>query len=548
MDVTRGSAPFIVGFTDTSDGHVTSWEWDFGDGTSSETKNPAHSYATAGPVTVRLTVSGSGGTDVATVVDAIDVQPGPLARVEVSPKEITVQVQETAKLGVSAFDSFGNEISDVLLSWNTIGPVGSIDDSGLFAAGTQAGSYKGLVNVTAIFGEKNRQASYDVTINPGPLSTVALEPNEVSLDIGATQSFTVQVTDQFGNAITDALVSWSVLAGAGTLDDNQVFTAGTKAGVTLEAIRVDVVQGTARALATADVSIEPDPLTLVEVHPSDVVLDTGIPQQFTATGFDTYGNEVPGLAFIWTTTGGAITQDGLFTAGSQPGSYKIQASATFRTSIRSASAAVDVFSWSWWPGDGDANDAAEDNHGTLVNGTTFAPGIIGQAFSFDGRNDYVGLERQLSVSSGFTYSAWVNFNSSSIDTSQTFFNNNQFFIWKSGDSEGNRFGIWVTTDDQLVNPRAESVITVKPETWYHVAGTWDGAWLRIYVNGVLEDSRVREGPLTSRIAAARIGQGGQTFLTIWQFDGLIDEIKFYSRALNAEEIKARYEAEVQSDP
>ena len=39
---------------------------------------------------------------------------------------------------------------------------------------------------------------------------------------------------------------------------------------------------------------------------------------------------------------------------------------------------------SWWPGEGNANDIANSNSGTLVNGAAFAPGVVNQAFSFDG--------------------------------------------------------------------------------------------------------------------------------------------------------------------
>jgi hypothetical protein len=44
---------------------------------------------------------------------------------------------------------------------------------------------------------------------------------------------------------------------------------------------------------------------------------------------------------------------------------------------------------SWWPGEGDANDIVGNNDGTPVGGTTFAPGIVGQASSFDGMDDVV---------------------------------------------------------------------------------------------------------------------------------------------------------------
>src|SRR5205085_1655519 len=44
---------------------------------------------------------------------------------------------------------------------------------------------------------------------------------------------------------------------------------------------------------------------------------------------------------------------------------------------------------SWWPGDGHARDIQGSNNGRLLGGTTFAPGVVGQAFSFDGMGAYV---------------------------------------------------------------------------------------------------------------------------------------------------------------
>ncbi|MFO8009510.1 MAG: PKD domain-containing protein [Dehalococcoidia bacterium] len=52
-------------FTDLSQGTVTDWRWNFGDGTTSNLKNPTHSFAFPGTYTVRLTVEGPGGSDVA---------------------------------------------------------------------------------------------------------------------------------------------------------------------------------------------------------------------------------------------------------------------------------------------------------------------------------------------------------------------------------------------------------------------------------------------------------------------------------------------------
>ncbi|WP_011308636.1 PKD domain-containing protein [Methanosarcina barkeri] len=62
-DVTSGTAPLLVNFTDQSTGSPTSWFWNFGDGTNATEQNPAHTYTSAGNYTVNLTVSNSEGSD-----------------------------------------------------------------------------------------------------------------------------------------------------------------------------------------------------------------------------------------------------------------------------------------------------------------------------------------------------------------------------------------------------------------------------------------------------------------------------------------------------
>ena len=58
-----GSDKTIVKFADQSTGNITSWKWDFGDGTTSNERNPMHVYTTIGSFNVTLTVSGPGGSD-----------------------------------------------------------------------------------------------------------------------------------------------------------------------------------------------------------------------------------------------------------------------------------------------------------------------------------------------------------------------------------------------------------------------------------------------------------------------------------------------------
>jgi len=60
----NGDAPLTVQFSDTSLGsQITSWLWNFGDGSTSTTQNPLYVYNTAGTYTVTLTVANDGGSD-----------------------------------------------------------------------------------------------------------------------------------------------------------------------------------------------------------------------------------------------------------------------------------------------------------------------------------------------------------------------------------------------------------------------------------------------------------------------------------------------------
>jgi|GEM_PF-1841684 len=80
-NVTAGTMPLTVQFTDTSTGDPTAWSWSFGDGNTSTDQDPVHTYTSPGNYSVALTVSNGNANDTVTKEHYIQVQQ-PLPRAE----------------------------------------------------------------------------------------------------------------------------------------------------------------------------------------------------------------------------------------------------------------------------------------------------------------------------------------------------------------------------------------------------------------------------------------------------------------------------------
>ncbi len=96
-----GNAPLTVQFTDQSTGIIDSCAWDFGDGETSNQRNPSHAYGSPGTYSVTLTVTGPGGTDTETKTDYITITaPPPPAPTEDTPLGLPVWVWIAIGAGV----------------------------------------------------------------------------------------------------------------------------------------------------------------------------------------------------------------------------------------------------------------------------------------------------------------------------------------------------------------------------------------------------------------------------------------------------------------
>jgi len=197
--------------------------------------------------------------------------------------------------------------------------------------------------------------------------------------------------------------------------------------------------------------------------------------------------------------------------------------------------------WLFDEGSGDVatDSSASKNDGTLMNGAEWVDGKFGDGVSFDVVDDFVELASQPdSLMDGFTFSAWVMRNGDN-PISQEVFNNHQFFLRTQPESEDatNPFETFVNLADGTVEPRASSGVASEIDEWFFVAVTWDETTLKIYVNGEFKGQSARTGDLVATPVTAQIGRGEQQNLTANCFNGIIDEVAFFSEVLEEEDIQ-----------
>ncbi|HEX5219690.1 MAG TPA: LamG domain-containing protein [Verrucomicrobiae bacterium] len=200
---------------------------------------------------------------------------------------------------------------------------------------------------------------------------------------------------------------------------------------------------------------------------------------------------------------------------------------------------------SWWRGEGNANDSASSNTGSALNGAGYSGGAVGSGFLFDGVDDHIRIPDSpgLRLTTGFTLAAWVNPSSrGSYDEILSKWgavfpvnhNGYTFSIHPDG-----RSYVAVSADGSDAGANVFTTSTIPLNTWTHLAGSYDGSTLRIYINGILNNETPYSGGVFPTLDDLSIGGvvggtdvgGGISF-----FDGRIDEVMIYNRALSGSEV------------
>jgi hypothetical protein len=179
-----------------------------------------------------------------------------------------------------------------------------------------------------------------------------------------------------------------------------------------------------------------------------------------------------------------------------------------------------------------ADGSGNGNNGTISGATWTTSGKYGNALSFNGNNALVTINNaaSLQLTSGMTLEAWVYPTTVSNKWRDVIYKGNDNYYLEGSSNNSRRPALGGTFGSPLYG-----TAPLTANTWTHLAGTYDGATMRLYVNGVQVASRAQTGAIATSTNPLQIGGDsihGQYFA------GRIDEVRVYNRALSAAEIQS----------
>jgi len=187
----------------------------------------------AGVVTITATAPNKGVSETAQVT----LTPGPVdpdrSTLEVTPDEVSAD-DPTFTVTVTALDANDNPIPaapvEIFVDDVSVGVVGNTGVDGVAATPITIPKPHtvGARTISAAVNGTTLTQTATVTVVPGQLASLEISPDTALVPIGRTRQFTVTGADAEGNPITPTDVTWEVIGGIGTIDQNGLFTATTE--------------------------------------------------------------------------------------------------------------------------------------------------------------------------------------------------------------------------------------------------------------------------------------------------------------------------------
>ena len=203
----------------------------------------------------------------------------------------------------------------------------------------------------------------------------------------------------------------------------------------------------------------------------------------------------------------------------------------------SASATIEGLS-GLWTGGGNALDSTGNDPGTVTSGVTYAAGVNGQAFQLNGQGGQVVIpDSQALDTPSFSIGGWFQITQApasgiAVLASKYNGNYNGWFLLVNG-SLTPTFGI---SSSPTSNTQVGSSQSLRLNTWYYIAATYDGNNATLSIDGAQVGSATLADGYTPSPTALVLG--GASWFPAGYTTGLINDFSMYNRALTPDEIQS----------
>jgi hypothetical protein len=277
----------------------------------------------------RIIGAASGFADTA----ALNVASAAISALSVTPATSSIASGSTVQFAAHATDADGNTLTGRPVAWSSSDThIAPVTGSGLVTGGVA-----GTATITAT--AEGKTATATIVTAPGALKNIAVVPGSISLAVGATQQLSATLTDAAGNTLPSQAVTWSTSNSSIATVSSSGLVSAQRAGNATIAAAASGISGSA-TLAVSATSGAPT-LNSLTLSPSTVTLTPSATKQFSVAGSWSDGSSsVPTVSY--SATGGTITAGGLYTAGTQQGTFRVIA--TQQGGTRADTSAVTVAS------------------------------------------------------------------------------------------------------------------------------------------------------------------------------------------------------------
>ncbi len=188
----------------------------------------------------------------------------------------------------------------------------------------------------------------------------------------------------------------------------------------------------------------------------------------------------------------------------------------------------------YYPFLGDAADQSGNGNHCTVNGAIIAEGVYGDqdsSYQFDGQDDYLacGNDASINPTDALSVAAWVKTG----DVSQSARVVSKWGLDSGYDLDITSEVVRVALNQQLMCTHS---IAGLEDSWVHIAFSWDGSTVALFVNGQPVCQTSFAGPLVASSLDLLIGEMANFAPTAY-FQGLIDEVRIYNRFLTTDELR-----------